>query len=277
MAEKITRQVSRSLQNKGRRAVTKLAESLKTLSVEYVPIADIHPNEYNPNRQSPREYELLLRSMEEDGFTQPILVQRGTQRIVDGEHRWRAAHDLGYTEVPVVYVDMSPEQMRISTLRHNRARGSEDLDAVANVLRDLEQLGALDKAMDSLMLDERTVEMLLEDVTAPMALANEDYVAAWEPSSQNDQGVGEVNSELRMTMMSTGAAERHEKVEEQLQVVTDQEERTKIMGQDRQWGLTLVVSAEQGMRLRDWLGDDPCAKVLEIVALEEGEEETGEE
>ena len=94
MAEKITRQVSRSLQNKGRRAVTKLAESLKTLSVEYVPIADIHPNEYNPNRQSPREYELLLRSMEEDGFTQPILVQRGTQRIVDGEHRWRAAHDL---------------------------------------------------------------------------------------------------------------------------------------------------------------------------------------
>ena len=67
---------------------------LQTLVVEYVPTDTLFPNAYNPNRQSDREFELLMKSMEEDGFTQPVVAQAKTKQIVDGEHRWRAATRL---------------------------------------------------------------------------------------------------------------------------------------------------------------------------------------
>jgi ParB-like chromosome segregation protein Spo0J len=122
--------------------------------IVYVQIDSIIPNDYNPNRQSDHEFELLCRSIEEDGFTQPVLVNKNTLKIVDGEHRWRALKALGYTEIPVVLSDMTPEQSMVATLRHNRARGNEDLQRTAEIIKELDNMGGLDWAADSLMLDD---------------------------------------------------------------------------------------------------------------------------
>jgi ParB-like chromosome segregation protein Spo0J len=144
-------------QPKGKAAVEKKFSNLETLHVEYVPVSAVQPNSYNPNRQSEHDFELLIRSMTDDGFTQPIIVQRATGQIVDGEHRWTGAivteglkrrgldltpsniarlredrlavmTEISDHQIPVVYVDMTAEQMRVATLRHNRARGSADAD-----------------------------------------------------------------------------------------------------------------------------------------------------
>ncbi len=153
----------RDLLKKSKAEIKKKSVKLKELVIEWIPFDKLKPNWYNPNRQSDHEFELLCRSMTEDGFTQPIVALKdGT--IVDGEHRWRAAQTLGMKEVPVVVVDMSPEQMRISTLRHNRARGNEDLELVGKVLRELSDLGAVDWAQDSLMMDDVEVRHMMEEV-----------------------------------------------------------------------------------------------------------------
>ena len=80
-----------SLKRKGRKKVDHLKSTLKALEVSYVAHTDVKPNAYNPNRQSEHDFELLLRSMEDNGFTMPILVNKKTMEIIDGEHRWRAA------------------------------------------------------------------------------------------------------------------------------------------------------------------------------------------
>ena len=142
--EDTQRRVSEKVKKKGKRTVDKKNKSLETLNVEYVNVNDIHPNEWNPNRQSDHDFELLLKSMSEDGFTQPVVCIRtedGRVKIVDGEHRWRAAHTLKFEEIPVVITPMTEEQAKIATLRHNRARGSEDIDLTAELLRDLEKMG----------------------------------------------------------------------------------------------------------------------------------------
>lgn len=279
MGDRIQRQVSRRLERKGRLAVEKHAQALEALVVAYVPIDSIRPNQYNPNRQSEREFELLLISMMEDGFTQPILVQRESHQIVDGEHRWRAASELGYKEVPVVFVDMSPEQMRISTLRHNRARGSEDVEAVTAILRDLEKLGALDKAMESLMLSEREVNHLLHNSIAPVALAGDSYGSAWEPSGQHDMPPDSGYEESRrMTRASVALKAAAAEVEEKLENETNEMARWDIMGADRAYGLSAMFSQEDGERIKAFLGEDPCSKILQIVQweLEENAGEVGE-
>ena len=143
---------------------------LTKLEVEYLPHGDVQPNDYNPNRQSEQDFELLLRSIKEDGFTQPVIVLKETPDgrknvIVDGEHRWRAAGVLGYTEVPVVRVTMSEAQARLATITHNRARGAENDQLAAQVLKDL--AGSEDGGSwlrESLMLDEASVDLFLQDV-----------------------------------------------------------------------------------------------------------------
>lgn len=147
----------------GRVKVKKNNTVLDQLKVEYLPVDQIKPNSYNPNRQSEHDFELLCRSISSDGFTQPIIVLRSTLEVVDGEHRWRACKHLGYAEVPVVLVDMTPEQARISTLRHNRARGSEDAILAAGVLKQLADSGAIEFAQEQLMMDDVEVERLLDD------------------------------------------------------------------------------------------------------------------
>lgn len=137
---------------------------LEHLAVVQVPTDEVFPNEYNPNRQSEHDFELLCRSIEEDGFTQPILVNKLTNRIVDGEHRWRACKVLGMPTVPVVYVDFTKEQAMISTLRHNRARGSENINMAADVLKELNEMGTIEHAADSLLLDPLDLKIMLEDI-----------------------------------------------------------------------------------------------------------------
>lgn len=143
-----------------------MPQKLEVLVQEMVPIDSIQPNDYNPNRQNDHEFELLLSSIRSDGFTTPVIVLHdGT--IVDGFHRWKAARELGMTEVPVVRVNMDAAQARVATLRHNRARGEEDIELATAILRDLDALGMLDHAQEELLLDPVDLERLLGDVAVP--------------------------------------------------------------------------------------------------------------
>lgn len=108
-----------------------------------VAVADLKPNAYNPNQQSVADFDLLVKSIREDGFTLPVVVNNGksdpslTNMIIDGEHRWRAAQVLEMETIPVIYKAMDKAGMRVSTIRHNVARGTHDVVMEANVLREL--------------------------------------------------------------------------------------------------------------------------------------------
>lgn len=76
-----------------------------------VKIGDVHPNPWNPNKQSDFMFEKLRAEMREFGFIDPCTVRRMVKgkgkkqkvsyQIIDGEHRWRAAGDEGMKEIPV--------------------------------------------------------------------------------------------------------------------------------------------------------------------------------
>jgi ParB-like chromosome segregation protein Spo0J len=156
--------------------------ALKELLVEYVSPSELKPNAYNPNRQTDDEFQMLLASMREDGFTTPILcLPDGT--IVDGEHRWRAAQELGFKQVPVVKVSMGDAQRKIATMRHNRARGQDDTAAVAALMLDLEKLGALDWAQEALRLSDEEMRRLtaMADTVAEDLSRGHEFSQAWEP------------------------------------------------------------------------------------------------
>ncbi len=185
----VQNKIAAKIKNK-KQTVLKQNQALQKLQIEYLPIDMVKPNSYNPNVQDEHEFELLCQSIQEDGFTQPVIISTDNI-IVDGEHRWRAGKALGYSEIPIVKVPMTAEQAKIATLRHNRARGSEDMELSALVLRDLQALGALDWAKDSLLLSDAEMEKILVDVdVTDMVNAEIDqFSPAYEPSTLGE-GVG---------------------------------------------------------------------------------------
>lgn len=96
---------------------------MKLLKIIYVSIDSINPNGYNPNVHNADSFDGLLESMRLFGFTQPIVVDRNTMQIIDGEHRFRCAAILQMTMVPVCFLDLNEEQRRVATIIHNEARG----------------------------------------------------------------------------------------------------------------------------------------------------------
>jgi ParB-like chromosome segregation protein Spo0J len=244
--------------------IEKNANALEQLVVEYVGVTDVKPNEYNPNRQSDHEFELLCRSMREDGFTQPIVVQRATMEVVDGEHRWRAAQALGMTEVPVVYVDMTAEQMRIATLRHNRARGSEDLDRVGAVFRDLEKLGVLDQVQDSLMLDDVELDRILQDVPDPESTAGLDAELDAQLAAYDGQGRDRVDFEGAQLEGATSDAVEAQRRRERLMAKARTDEQRQRVAQEAasMHRLMLLFEGEEGQFVKATLAPKPAEALV---------------
>lgn len=259
------------IRDRGKREVEKKAKALTRLQVEYVALGELRPNSYNPNRQSERDFELLCKSMTEDGFTQPVVALLKDKIIVDGEHRWRAAKKLGYEQIPVVFVDMTPEQMRISTLRHNRARGSEDVELSAELLRDLRELGALSWAQDSLMMDDEEMRILLDDVPVPDELAAEEFSESWgysqNPSristdaNEKDVFSGKVveaqsESMVAFTAEVQGKVEKAQTDEERFELLREYEKNV--------YRLAISFTGEEAKLVKNILGARPAVRLVEL-------------
>lgn len=238
--------------------------ALQTLIIEYLPIDAVKPNDYNPNRQSEHDFELLCKSIDEDGMTQPIVALRATRVIVDGEHRWRACKALGYTEVPVVLTDMNPAQARIATLRHNRARGEENVELAAAVLRDLVKLGATEWLKDSLSMDEVELQNFMESVDHQDGFTSE----------QAKQIATADDAELRSMVRQEGTAiDEHASVsvqdvirarEQRLSQAKDDQEKAQIDKETDVYRLRLVFTGMQAEIIRRVLGKKPIDTLLEI-------------
>lgn len=157
-----------------------------------VPIEKVKPNDYNPNAVAPPEYELLYDSIREDGYTMPVVCYRDEDKdeyiIVDGFHRYRIMldhDDIRAREggmLPVTVIDKPIDCRMASTIRHNRARGSHNVDLMSNIIAELHELGRSDAWISKhLGMDEDEI-LRLKQITGLAALFKDvRFGRAWEP------------------------------------------------------------------------------------------------
>lgn len=123
-------------------------------NVQAVPFEKVRANDYNPNKVAPPEMRLLEISIWEDGFTQPIVCYHDKNRdeyiVVDGFHRYTimlTSDRIRERErglLPVVVIDKELGERMASTIRHNRARGSHNIDLMSNIVRELLEMDKSD-------------------------------------------------------------------------------------------------------------------------------------
>lgn len=88
--------------------------------IEAWPVDRLVPYERNARTHSPEQIRQIAASIQEFGFTNPILVD-GKDGIIAGHGRLAAARDIGMTEVPVIVLDhLSPAQRRAYVIADNQ-------------------------------------------------------------------------------------------------------------------------------------------------------------
>ena len=156
-----------------------------------VPMEKVVANDYNPNRVAPPEMKLLELSIWEDGFTQPIVCYRDDSRdcyvIVDGFHRYTIMQNSARIRerehglLPVCVIDKPIGERMASTIRHNRARGSHNIDLMAGIVTELSAIGKSDAWITKnigMQLDEL---LRLKQLTGLAALfKDQEFSKAWE-------------------------------------------------------------------------------------------------
>ena len=145
-----------------------------------VPIEKIIPNTYNPNTVAPPEMKLLYDSIKEDGYTMPIVCYYAKAKdayiIVDGFHRYRVMlehkdiYDREQGMLPVSVIDKPLDQRMASTIRHNRARGSHDVDLMSNIVKELHELGRSDAWISKHLGMDKDEILRLKQITGLAAL-----------------------------------------------------------------------------------------------------------
>lgn len=163
--------------------------------VTAVPIEKIQPNSYNPNSVAPPEMKLLYESIKEDGYTMPIVCYYAKEEdkyiIVDGFHRYRIM--LDYPDIyerengllPVSVINKTIDRRMASTIRHNRARGSHNVDLMSNIVRELHEIGRSDAWISRHLGMDRDEILRLKQITGLMSLFKDvKFGQAWRPEEE---------------------------------------------------------------------------------------------
>lgn len=162
-----------------------MMENKEKLKIEYMPIKEIKPNEYNPKKMTEKEAKELEESITKFGPVDPIICNKAEGRkgiIIGGHQRYKIYQKMGYTEIPIIWLNIPDlEREQELCLRLSKNVGSWDWDLLANFDEDmLLEVGFENEELDirfNLMADpeedDYDIEKALEEIKEPTSKPGE--------------------------------------------------------------------------------------------------------
>jgi ParB-like chromosome segregation protein Spo0J len=148
-------------------------------------------NDYNPNKVAPPEMELLETSIINDGYTQPIVTwpKGDFIEVIDGFHRNRVGKESkiirerinGYLPTVIIRKEQESKNDRIaSTIRHNRARGKHQIDAMSEIVIELKNRNWTNARISKqLGMDEEEILRLCQITGLKDLFKDDDFSRSW--------------------------------------------------------------------------------------------------
>lgn len=160
--------------------------------VLWVPAESVTANDYNPNSVAPPEMKLLERSIDADGYTQPIVAwpRDGVYEVVDGFHRNRVGKESavvrkrvhGYLPISIIRDDREDKGDRMaSTIRHNRARGKHRVESMSDIVIELKRRNWTNERISrDLGMDEDEILRLCQITGLAEMFSDQQFSASWD-------------------------------------------------------------------------------------------------
>ena len=126
----------------------------------------------NPNEMSDEQFGLLQDRMRQNGWLGGPIITDTDGLIADGEHRWRAADEIGLEEVPVRQYDIDDADRRLWRQELNKIHGEHDTKRDALEYDYLLDAGKADEVHELTQaadedLDELLAEIKMETSASP--------------------------------------------------------------------------------------------------------------
>lgn len=132
-----------------------MTEAKENLKIYQAKLVSLKPAEYNPRKWNEQALKDLKTSIEKFGIVDPLIVNIAPNRkniLIGGHMRLQAIKDLGYKEVPVIYVKISDvKKEQELNLRLNRNTGEWNWDLLAEFDENfLSEIGFEDTELDNI-------------------------------------------------------------------------------------------------------------------------------
>lgn len=133
------------------------------IEVVPVPVTDLKPATYNPRSWNDEQTVGLKESITRFGLVDPLIANSAPKRtgvLIGGHFRLHVAKEMGFTEVPVVYVNIPDlEKEKELNLRLNKNTGSFDFKLLAEFDQAfLNDVGFTSEELDSIFEVEDATE-----------------------------------------------------------------------------------------------------------------------
>ena len=90
--------------------------------------------------------------------------------------------------LPVSVINKTIDQRMASTIRHNRARGSHDVDLMSNIVKELHELGRSDSWISKHLGMDKDEILRLKQITGLAELFKDvDFGKAWKPVKETEK------------------------------------------------------------------------------------------
>lgn len=111
-----------------------------TLQIEYIAVSELRAYEKNARTHSPDQVAQIIDSINEFGFTNPVLIDENNE-LIAGHGRTMAAQTMGLEEVPAIrLLGLSEQQKKALRIADNQLalNSGWDLDLLAEEIQELE-------------------------------------------------------------------------------------------------------------------------------------------
>ncbi|WP_394693539.1 DNA methyltransferase [Hyphobacterium sp.] len=184
--------------------------------IDMVPLGDLRARGSNPRKHPQKQIELIAKSIQNFGFTAPVLIDEANG-IVAGHARIEAAKSIGMEAVPVVRLaHLSEAQIRAYVIADNKLAERSDWDsdllrielsAIADLDFDLGDLGFEAPELDILFADN------VEDDDDPPQMVDRATKAISQPGDiwqigPHRLGVGDIRDESLLNALMDGREAR---------------------------------------------------------------------
>jgi hypothetical protein len=183
---------SRPTPTKSRSAARRFPANTVSEKIQWIAIDELRPYSRNPRTHSTAQINQIARSIERFGFTNPVLID-GSNLIIAGHGRMKAARSLGFSVVPVLRIEhLSEAEKRAYILADNRLAENAGWDRELLAI-ELQGLIDLDFDVELTGFEMPQIDLILEEAAEQNSSSSTDdilpeQVAAGIPVSRPGDG-----------------------------------------------------------------------------------------
>ena len=153
------------------------------IKIEYVDIKILKLADYNPRVMDDETRSKLEKGLTEFGMVEPLVVNKDNV-VIGGHQRLTAAKNLGWKEVPVVYIELDKNKEKLLNLALNKLIGDWDQEKLGKLVS---QISALDIDTDLTGFEDIELNQILNTQEFDLFDVNDDI---------NKMGVEEIEDKL---------------------------------------------------------------------------------